>query len=354
MIQKIQKRFLRNRFYKCLDKYRTTVLQLIAKTNKFDEMTGLLCDKKLLQYTHVFLNRYFRAILSDKFINNKCFLSVFLITKYPKEVLGTGNIDKDLLNLSEELVNSFQLLINKNESLRLFNKYLLLYASVFDLWKKVDSNNIINMLLDQYIMTEEVIDDIKKSKKYDPDNQKNCIDYLEKQKLDLQKKADSIGKVDLNSYHKLHEKLTVQMKKYYWEKMMADIKIKKYDLLEKNLLEIRDKICALLPNRPDLSEEIKSKFDIELIMQMIQNDAFSLETFIAYCDYAIDTIISLHSADKIAEENENWLQLKQNITESNYLELFPNILIQMSRMIDDINDRILLLDFMNKNNIKII
>lgn len=342
------------RFYEYTDKYRELLMKSIGKTDSFESLSKLLCNKKLLNCTQLFLNRLFRVTNFEKFIDSRYFLSAFMITRYPEDILGKQNTsDIQMLTIAKEVITRFQQLECRNEPIRKFCKALLIFNTVFTLWKIVDSDSIINLLLQQFITTDNVIESMKNSTKYDPENKLECINFLEKQKVDLQQKAHSIDKsVDLKAYKKLHSQIEEKYKKTYWDLLIDDLKNNKFDLLEKNLLEIRDSICALLPNRKDLQDDIKDRFDIELITQMALNNAFSLSSFINYCDYIISLVISLHSAEQAVKEKEKWEQLKLLIPEQeNYLEMLPTVLMMILRMIEEIQDGVQLFNYMVKNKI---
>ena len=65
------------------------------------------------------------------------------------------------------------------------------------------------------------------------------------------------------------------MKRSFWDKLQDDLVDKKYTGIINILTELREKLCKLVPHRHDLHEEYHQFIDVDLIKQMLDNDAMS-------------------------------------------------------------------------------
>ena len=90
------------------------------------------------------------------------------------------------------------------------------------------------------------------------------------------------------------------MKRAFWDKLQDDLVDKKYTGMINVLSELREKLCNLVPHRVDLHKEYYEFIDVDLIKQMLDNNAMSPSFVISLVNYIISV---LRQMDSLSEES---------------------------------------------------
>jgi len=114
-------------------------------------------------------------------------------------------------------------------------------------------------------------------------------------------------------------------KEAYWDIIFEDIIEKNnYDLLLRNIEELKGMLISLIPNRGDIhNKEFNEFIDIPFLKQKFENGAFKHDDFVALFNYIIDWIRRLGCA---ADEQEVELFKKTVIevaSEKGYFHVLP-------------------------------
>ena len=82
------------------------------------------------------------------------------------------------------------------------------------------------------------------------------------------------------------------LRKAFWEMMHLELKSEppKYDRMLSVLEELRDTLCNFVPNRTDIHKEIKETIDIELIKNMVENNAFEDKELYQLTTYIVSMV----------------------------------------------------------------
>ena len=97
------------------------------------------------------------------------------------------------------------------------------------------------------------------------------------------------------------------MSKCYFDNLEKDIIDCKYIVLQNVLNEIKDNLIMLYKQS---KKELDEYFDIEFIIQKLNNNVFPFEDFISLIDYIIDMIILLQAPIRNKDTLEKWNTLK--------------------------------------------
>ena len=88
-----------------------------------------------------------------------------------------------------------------------------------------------------------------------------------------------------------------------------------YDFL-KILTEIQDNILKLRKNN-NFKVEFKENYDVNFIIQMIENKAFSPENLLSYSNYLVDIIVNLQAPIRNENTKNEWNKIIENFKDLN-------------------------------------
>jgi hypothetical protein len=94
---------------------------------------------------------------------------------------------------------------------------------------------------------------------------------------------------------KLHKQLKQQFQKAFDELLEQKLKEKDYEWVTRLYVEIRDKICALIPRRADVHTQIKEQMDEVIFRQMLEADAYKPEDLVNLIGYVFHWFTQLQS-----------------------------------------------------------
>ena len=275
----------------------------------------------MLKQIHEVINK--KEFVNEK--NTKKFLSAYMIINNSEQIFAfKDKNESDLLQISINIITQLNNIFieKKKEVCEIFVKMFNEYLNIFDKWRKKDASKLVNTLSVAYqelISTKKFllrsdnasdkkvkdlvqnidkqIENIKKHTSYvTNEKNENSIKILEK---NFKEKAEILNKDEIMEI----------AKKAFWDTFKEELEENKYDRVGKLLDEVKEKIKAFTPNRKDLKDEINDSIDTELIMQMINNSAFSSEDFFKLTKYLITKIKSLEAPidDKDTDEWEKEL-----------------------------------------------
>lgn len=347
---------------------------IINITNKFDNTTTYIRKKEIINEIDIILKSYYRMLNNISSNNNdidvisfqlnsRIFLSLFIIYGFPEFTLSIkkkdinnniNNINYDIYKLSEELIKNINVFLENsynNEILRKFIKSINMYSNCFMMWINHDKINKINELYNEWYGIQETINDIEESDKYDDEQKKNSIQTLNNSQNNLIKLIKKINPnfdiKHLKLYSSLSTKLKKNFEKSYWDLLKNDLEKKELSLLKNILLDIQNNIINLRKTNSKFINEFKEQYDIELIIQIIQNNLFCKEYLLNYSEFIIKNIIDMQAPIRNKNTLDGWNNIKKNIENLNMNSSVPIVLKFILNNINDIKKDILNLKILN-------
>ena len=347
---KIQYLLKLNHCKKLLIEFKTLELKSNAELLSFDKFQKIIIKKELINNVKNFTDSLdkFKKGLS---INPRILITAYMITYFPIDLLGEEKdrhpTDNFILELATNVVNAL-------EDNKISNIWDILrdFKVGFNNWSQMDKDRTIEKLVVSYYYRCEHLEKInsgeltKKPELFDPEQQQNMVEELEKQKEDIIK---SIKLIDRNfdikylkenykqifntiqqTWSNVHVNVTNTMKKAFYDMLVSDINngnlISCFNLLK----EIGKRLSLLCPKNKVVS--FKSKFSDDNLTNMLATPEFTSE-LIKFIGMIID-FISLIDAPVNDETNKQWKQQIVNLLTSNFSSNFPKILIQIEEHID--------------------
>ncbi len=368
----IQRHFRLSRLNKCLKDL--DLDNQISEDQDFDQFTHFIQKKDILQKVKQILQLISLIVKYDntcKF-NSRVFLTAFLIKDFKNQVLfndlnhennqtnsnedSNQSLDQIIYELSVNLVNNY-LSINKNISfprLKLFYELLESYMKIFNNWKEHDLEKILQSLTISYYDLENIIIQIERTENIS-DNDVEYIQILKNNQLDLRDKISQLNGIDyfnqfrlvnLNPNPDMINRIKQSLHQAFWDTLIQELDSDPpiYTQLLKILSEIQDLFCKFVPNRPDIQQEIKERIDIELLSNMINNNAFEDEDLYNLTEYIISLVKRFQPPDmddKVNEwEKEMQKQFHQEFKYSEFLVIFFQSVYNMIHTIIDYINRL--------------
>ena len=317
-----------------------------------EELLKLIQQKNILYLTNILLERIYKYIghiksSTNKMINPNIFLSIFIVNQYPDEILNSHKLSIEIYNLSNHIV---ELLQKPNQSkieiYKLYN-YLESYTKNFIEWKKEDANYIIKEMIYTYIELERVTIDI--SSENNNEDTQYILDKIKIQQQDIKKKITQIDKQNgmtilekyLENFNTMNTLMKKNMELAYWDIFKEELTKQNYKAIVTILNDISNIIINLIPNRPDLHQEINDKIDIKLIDQMIVNEAIEPTYIYKLVNYIIEWCIKLDSVEnEHLYENIKNKVAKEFETGFEYSEFFPNFFKEIIELLNNISIKV--------------
>jgi len=370
----LQKFFVKNSFKSCLKKNIDIFKKLnslinIEKNenlfnnsiNNFDNLTQFIMKKEVMSIIKQFLDKYYRMVSFNSKgdiisfqLTQRIFLSMYVIYGYPEIILSNkrekiiskqvDNFDYDIYILSENLFLKLNKLINNFsvENNRLFIKAINMYSNCFLIWKNKDKMKKIKSLVNEWSSLQETIDEIKKSDNYDEKQKENSLNELLKSQSKIfeliQKFKVNININYLKNYYSLYNQIKSNYEKSYWDLLVNDLNNEKYDFLKKILNEIQNNMINLRKNNSNFIVEFKDNYDVNFIIQMIENKVFTPDNLLSYSNYLVDLIISFEAPIKNENTKKDWKKITDNLSNFKIEEFNKNIAIILKFILTKINE----------------
>ena len=329
-------------------KYKEFHLKLIIK-NDFDNIVSQLSDKDFLKESKSFLN----SISCN--IKTKNFNCIYMINQYPNNVLGDIEIsENDLIKKKSE--NICNLITNylENENISLKNelkKEIIEYDKLFNNWKKKDNELMIKELTQIFWELEY---DLKEFNRINNNLDEKDQEFYKKKIRDEQENIlnniKNFGGEDGIKYlesskpmivgEQVYNQIEENFKKAYWNKLKDDIKDTGFINIIPVLGEIKEYLLNL--TRSDKEKSIiEEKIDLDLIKQMIVNNAFTEKSIKELCIYIILKLKNLGSPsnDKKMEEwiiNIEKIDFTLDELPEILSDFFQKVFNQIFKIMDDI------------------
>lgn len=363
----IQRHFRLFKLNRCLRELNLN--NLISNKQDFDEFTQIIQKKDLLQKVKQTLELISLIVKyeSNLKFNSRIFLTAFLFKDFKNQVLfddlsndnshtnnnqdSNQSLDQIIYELSVNLVNNFES-INKNISfprLKLFYELLESYMKIFNDWKEQDLEKILYSLTISYYDLENVITKLEREENI-TESDLEYINILKNNQLDLREKISQLNGIDyfnqfrlvnLNPNPIMINQIKQSLNQAFWDILIQELDSKPpiYTQLLKILSEIRDLFCQFVPNRNDIQQEIKERIDIELLSNMINNNAFEDQDLYNLTEYIISLVKRFQPPDmddKVNEwEKEMQKQFNQEFKYSDFLVIFLQSVYNMIHTIID-------------------
>lgn len=289
-------------------------------------------------------------IIYDKSIDSKGvkqILSAYIILYHSKEIFNSNEenniVEQTILNLSKNLEKYMNLFCKACQEKNIFlfnlyrfkiNKYVKEYLDYFPLWERVDKLFLLKYLYELYFDYEELV---KRESKL-----KNEIQIQQNQII------SQIKILSKNDFQ-----IKKQMNELYWDIMSEELKNKKYTKLLSTLKDIKNLLCALVPSRIDIHNEIYEILDIEFICQMLNSDDIDTKYIYKLINYLLEKLYEFQSKS----DDESFLKWKKQLIDDFekgemfyiYLPSFLKIYINRLRMVYEKSNKFKAMIFKDKN-----
>lgn len=88
----------------------------------------------------------------------------------------------------------------------------------------------------------------------------------------------------------LDQRILNAMRMAFWDKLQDELKDKEYLSLLQLLEDIKERICDLVPNRPDIHQDLYEHIDTRFLQQMLEHDAVDHSYIFNLIQFIIDTL----------------------------------------------------------------
>lgn len=312
-----------------------------SETLSFDEFSRIILGKNVIKNTDILLTSINKIFKGPK-VNPRILLSSYIISGHSKIVFERKNdLENKLYNASLNLVSEIERLCTRVSYFRLYKLKIIFneYSMLFKIWEKIDSIELVEMLMARYYNIEKTIHMIVHSNFENQQKTDFILDYKEQQ----QTLKNNISKLDnnfdfkiLDKYISIHKQVEKTYKKAFWDTVEGEIKRDDYSNIVTHVNDIVALLCDLTPNRKDIQQELKDKFDNEILSQLIESKKFSTTTLFEYLQVIFDQMKKLCSANMEKDIEKMWNDLIEEIGTTDYHILIPKTFRIIYNIIDDI------------------
>jgi hypothetical protein len=340
----------------------------------FDTFSKMIRNKAILNDFGKFFSKLFdlESIKKSNLLVRK-FLTCYIVVCFPDFVFNNEIKDVDDLqfkNLSNKIsilfnnilnyTNDDEHKVNSDVKVQEFKIELDNFIVFFNKWKKKDVIKVLLPFANSYYELNDTLALVTQNQQ-EPvtDDIKIWKSEIEKQKNKILQHVRRIDGDDAVSFvqnyqppklmidDKVYEQIEKTMKKAYWDKLKEDIENEDFSMITSLLIDVRDMIFQLIPNRQDIREEFNGKCDLELVEQMITQKAMDVKTVYSIALMFIEYLKMLQAPidDKDTQE---WcdgitnLFYTENIT---YGDILPAFFSGMFQRLEKIKQQ--LYDFYN-------
>lgn len=337
-----------------------SVLKSNIDTNNFEKIATAITNKKNLLITNSLLKNIYSLENKDPF-KSRIFLSIYMIAYDSDAVSNHSEYTSEVIHTANEVLqylDILQFVIKKNYNINYFIKMFIQkldnYDVMFSKWKGDDLNNLLEALFMSYYQITDMIETIKD---VDDENQPSPYksitilgfkDQLKEIEKSILKLDPHTGMDKLKEYKVNAKKVAISDDIYqvaqtaYWDNLKEQLSKNPPDfsLVLKLIEEIREKLQRLVPNRPEIKEEIKENMDINFIKQMIDHGVFKAPELLVISNFVFSKILEFESP----ECNEDTKQMKQkfeqkiNLPNLQYSEIIPELFKNIYHKIEKIED----------------
>ena len=351
--RKIQQFYRLSKINSSLNQFRKMELKSQAQNKSFADFTKIIRNKDIIKNTDKFISDLSKSSTTKLKLSGRILLTGYIIKFYTEDVMDKEEnrhpVDKGIIEWSETLM---ELLEEKPiKSLNELNKFSLFinnYDSIFNQWKSMDRNRTIERIIISYNNRSEHIELLEKDDKLDPQQKKEALNELEKQRSQLLYDIQLINPHFDIEYLKKNYKTIYQelkknwaeilkstgntMKKAYYDMVSGELKNGNskpvYDLFN----EIAKRILNITPQKrlESLSKKINEVELSELLCYGDWNE--DLNKHINF----LGSLIIMFGAAADDKENMEWKESLNHVNKYEYHVKLPEVLIQMEEKLDRI------------------
>ena len=325
---------------------------------RFDHIKNYISQKNVINEMNLILNNYYRWFKIDNNfvkITSRQLLSAWLINYCPTIVLGIIDCDeKKYVKLySENIIKIFYQIINKDTNFNIieFNKNMLYFTNYITLFIEKDKIEKINYYTAEWISLEKSYNLIEKSKKYNDEQKELILKNIARDKKLIENNIKLFMKnFDFDRLKKIlniSQNLSKKIIDNYKTIIQADIKEKKYEVVKKILIDIKNFIKIFNKKQKNRLDEINEKIDEEYLIYLLKNDVISIDDIKLFGDFIIQYICDIGSEESEIESKEKWNKIKKNNTE--IFQIISEMFIFLLELIEIIKNELMDYEFLLNN-----
>ena len=325
---------------------------------RFDHIKNYISQKNVINEMNLILNNYYRWFKIDNNfvkITSRQLLSAWLINYCPTIVLGIIDCDeKKYVKLySENIIKIFYQIINKDTNFNIieFNKNMLYFTNYITLFIEKDKIEKINYYTAEWISLEKSYNLIEKSKKYNDEQKELILKNIARDKKLIENNIKLFMKnFDFDRLKKIlniSQNLSKKIIDNYKTIIQADIKEKKYEVVKKILIDIKNFIKIFNKKQKKRLDEINEKIDEEYLIHLLKNDVISIDDIKLFGDFIIQYICDIGSEESEIESKEKWNKIKKNNTE--IFQIISEMFIFLLELIEIIKNELMDYEFLLNN-----
>lgn len=321
------------------------------KKEKFPVFAKMLLDKQLLRNCTLFLN-YLEFVFNKKTnLNNRVFLTGFLINNFTEELLGKNKDRHPLDTAIKDWCKQLVFLIDSEEhtftDFKMLHNYLINFNHIFNHWKNTDKDRTIQNIIVSYHNRRKHLEYVTNEEMNE--EQKNNIIRVLNNEIDAL--LNNIKKIDINfDINYLinnHENIVNNIQKgmdeilhtvsknfkiAYLENLIKNMKDGNFKVIFDLINETNERILSICPNKikTSITNKINSYNYIEILVINEWNNSL-----IHYLNFIIDTVI-IFSSEKNDNENSGWKNNMLALTKDKFTQNLPVVLLEINNKIDKI------------------
>ena len=351
--RKIQQFYRLSKINSSLNQFRKMELKSQAQNKSFADFTKIIRNKDIIKNTDKFISDLSKSSTTKLKLSGRILLTGYIIKFYTDDVMDKEEnrhpVDKGIIEWSETLMELLEEKpIKSHSELNKLSLFINNYDSIFNQWKSMDRNRTIERIIISYNNRSEHIELLEKDDKLDPQQKKEALNELEKQRSQLLYDIQLINPHFDIEYLKKNYKTIYQelkknwaeilkstgntMKKAYYDMVSGELKNGNskpvYDLFN----EIAKRILNITPQKrlESLSKKIN---DVELSELLCYGDwNEDLNKHINF----LGSLIIMFGAAADDKENMEWKESLNHINKYEYHVKLPEVLIQMEEKLDRI------------------
>ena len=336
-----------------MNQFRKMELKSQAQNKSFADFTKIIRNKDIIKNTDKFISDLSKSSTTKLKLSGRILLTGYIIKFYTDDVMDKEEnrhpVDKGIIEWSETLMELLEEKpIKSHSELNKLSLFINNYDSIFNQWKSMDRNRTIERIIISYNNRSEHIELLEKDDKLDPQQKKEALNELEKQRSQLLYDIQLINPHFDIEYLKKNYKTIYQelkknwaeilkstgntMKKAYYDMVSGELKNGNskpvYDLFN----EIAKRILNITPQKrlESLSKKIN---DVELSELLCYGDwNEDLNKHINF----LGSLIIMFGAAADDKENMEWKESLNHINKYEYHVKLPEVLIQMEEKLDRI------------------
>jgi hypothetical protein len=284
----------------------------------FDRFIDLCTDKTLID-----------KLVKELSVSNslvRVFLSAYTFRYFSSEVMPSERTDADLkiISQSEKLIDTITSTIsNKGNTPTLTHNLISEYKQDLTQWKQLDKPRAVAPFINKYISLRA----IRESEKgYYTKELKLLIDMTFLQLISMihsvggDKALERLESIESTIDVDLKEEFVFAAKEVFWDAFKEEGYTSEgsppggYNGVVSLLIDFIDRYREILPNRPDLHEQLLEIIDIEFIKQQIDLNAVNRSSLLSYMEYLTVKLkeIDVPANDSITDELFNSCKREEN------------------------------------------